>query len=84
MVCISCVVVPVVLYIWHRFLQPLLLKFWNPWGAVEAKNGAPASSAEPLKCPISGKVTSNDQPEPNGVCPATAAEPSESDHLKGD
>ena len=31
MVCISCIVIPVVLWLWHRFLQPIFLKFWNPW-----------------------------------------------------
>lgn len=84
MVCISCIVVPVVLYIWHRFLQPLLLKIWNPWGAVEGKGDAPPASSEPLKCPISGKAAPSDQPETNGVCPASAAEHPESNHLKGD
>ena len=35
MVCIPCIIIPVVLWIWHRYLQPIVLKFWNPWGKVE-------------------------------------------------
>ena len=34
MVCVPCIVIPVLLYIWHRFLQPIMLKFWNPWAKV--------------------------------------------------
>lgn len=33
MVCIPCIVIPIFLYIWHRFLQPIFIKFWNPWGS---------------------------------------------------
>ena len=71
MVCIPCIVVPVLLFIWHRFLQPLVLKFWNPWkkvtGTADAKaegkdaaNGCPASNGTAvanggLSCPFSGK-----------------------------
>ena len=35
MVCISCILIPLALYIWHRFLQPVFLKMWNPWAKVE-------------------------------------------------
>ena len=35
MVCISCILIPLALYIWHRFLQPVFLKVWNPFGKVE-------------------------------------------------
>ncbi|KAG7170585.1 UPF0729 protein [Homarus americanus] len=71
MVCIPCIVVPVLLFIWHRFLQPLILKFWNPWGKVtsgaekkegdkEADTGCPASNGAALtnggiSCPFSSK-----------------------------
>jgi len=33
-------VIPVLLYIWHRWLQPIALKIWNPWGKVETDNKA--------------------------------------------
>jgi len=70
MVCIPCIVVPLFLYIWHKFLQPFVLKFWNPWGpvkdaaAVDTKdgskepNGCPASNGSVttgMSCPFSGK-----------------------------
>ena len=35
MVCISCILIPLALYIWHRFLQPVFLKMWNPFAKVE-------------------------------------------------
>ena len=35
MVCISCILIPLALYIWHRFLQPVFLKMWNPFSKVE-------------------------------------------------
>ena len=34
MVCVPCIVIPVLLYIWHRFLQPIFLRFYNPWAKV--------------------------------------------------
>lgn len=37
MVCVPCVVIPFLLFIWHRYIQPIVLKFWNPWKAVETK-----------------------------------------------
>ena len=60
MVCISCIVIPVLLYIWHKFLQPIVLKFWNPWGTVEDKTGEKTADGDQkeanssLKCPFTG------------------------------
>lgn len=31
MVCIPCVIAPVLLFIWYKFIQPLVLLVWNPW-----------------------------------------------------
>lgn len=31
MVCVPCFIVPVLLYLWHKFVQPILLRYWNPW-----------------------------------------------------
>jgi glutaredoxin 3 len=42
MVCIPCIVIPVVLWIFHKYIQPLILKFWNPW----AKKSVTAASNE--------------------------------------
>ncbi|KAK8743284.1 hypothetical protein OTU49_001351, partial [Cherax quadricarinatus] len=77
MVCIPCIVVPVLLFIWHRFLQPVFLTFWNPWRKVtagtekkgeekEAPNGCTASNGAAvangdLMCPFSGKETGSSE-----------------------
>ena len=66
MVCISCIVIPVVLYLWHRFLQPLVLKIWNPWGKVEDKSNTNDSSvvtATLPKCPLSNGVSKSEESE---------------------
>ena len=60
MVCISCIVIPLVLYIWHKFLQPFVLKFWNPWGKVEDKSEETSAKELNLTCPMSKK--SNEAP----------------------
>ncbi|KAF2353471.1 hypothetical protein FHG87_015777, partial [Trinorchestia longiramus] len=41
MVCIPCFLIPAALFIWYRFLQPLLLKIWNPFGHVEDNAASP-------------------------------------------
>ncbi|XP_048734532.1 UPF0729 protein C18orf32 homolog [Ostrea edulis] len=30
MVCIPCIVIPVLLWVFHKFIQPLIATFW-PW-----------------------------------------------------
>lgn len=52
MVCISCIVIPVVLYLWHRFLQPLFLRFWNVQGAVKDSTGHVQDASKELSCPL--------------------------------
>lgn len=29
--CVSCFILPLLLFLFHRFIQPILLKYWNPW-----------------------------------------------------
>jgi len=57
MVCISCIVVPLVLWIWHRFLQPIFLRIYNPWAKVEDQTSTSVDlgdqPAAELKCPLS-------------------------------
>lgn len=38
MVCVPCFIIPVLLYVWHRFIQPYVLRYWNPW-AKKDKDG---------------------------------------------
>lgn len=75
MVCVPCLVVPALLFIWYRFLQPIFLKIWNPFGTVENKktdapkdeiaNGqTPTENSNAAACPGSGKT--------NGTCPISA------------
>lgn len=55
MVCISCIVIPLMLYIWHKFLQPIALKIWNPWAKVEDQSQTAAvddQTAPKSSCPI--------------------------------
>lgn len=40
MVCIPCIIAPVLLFIWYRFIQPIVLKFWNPWEKKEIRMDA--------------------------------------------
>lgn len=62
MVCIPCIVAPLLLWIWYKFIQPVVLKIWNPW---EPKLSVKDSSAntdgsqvdKAAKCPISRKQT---------------------------
>jgi hypothetical protein len=46
MVCVPCIVIPFFLFIWHRYIQPIMLKFWNPWKAVETKKEVQMASTK--------------------------------------
>jgi len=69
MVCVSCIVIPLFLYIWHRFLQPIFLKFWNPWGKVEDKTaeGAGGDNQSVLKCPLAAGGAGKTELTPSGA-----------------
>ena len=56
MVCISCIVIPLMLYIWHKFLQPIALKIWNPWAKVEQEKSESTDEAKP-RCPLSNEAS---------------------------
>ena len=51
MVCISCIVIPLLLYVWHRFLQPIALKIWNPWQTPVEDKTADTSKDDETKSP---------------------------------
>lgn len=64
--CVPCVILPVLLFLWHKFLQPIVLAFWNPWKPVEEKNKNTANQSmeneKNINNCLSGKneITSND------------------------
>lgn len=37
--CVPCFVIPLILFIFHRYIQPILLKFWNPWADKQVAGG---------------------------------------------
>ncbi|KAF4531827.1 hypothetical protein B566_EDAN000853 [Ephemera danica] len=65
MVCVPCFLIPIFLFIWHRFIQPIVLAFWNPW-KVEDKKDDPA--ADKLIHP----ATDNDTNSTASACPVSA------------
>lgn len=36
--CVSCFVLPLLLFLFHKFIQPIILKFWNPWAVKAEEN----------------------------------------------
>ena len=48
MVCVPCIVIPFVLWFFHKYLQPFILKFWNPWEKKSIATGdGPPKGVEP-------------------------------------
>lgn len=58
MVCVPCFIIPVLLYVWHRFIQPYILRYWNPWAKKDKEgNVIPSEKTEfPFDC-SGGKCT---------------------------
>lgn len=45
--CVPCFIIPLLLFIFHRYIQPILLKFWNPWEKkVEGVDGQVAEDTK--------------------------------------
>jgi len=62
MVCIPCIVIPFVLWFFHKYIQPYIVKIWNPWKKVEDSKGGGGDSSAGLKCPLNlGKESSGTQ-----------------------
>lgn len=73
MVCVPCIFIPVLLFIWHKFIQPYVLKFWNPW-AKEDEKGDVVQTEFPFTCnggacPFPAKNKSIDGSNPNKELP---------------
>lgn len=51
MVCVPCFIIPVLLFIWHRFIQPIVLRYWNPFQVKDAEGNVVKSGKEfPFQC----------------------------------
>uniref|UniRef100_A0A0C9RVN4 Putative secreted protein n=1 Tax=Amblyomma americanum TaxID=6943 RepID=A0A0C9RVN4_AMBAM len=58
MVCIPCIIAPVLLFIWHRFIQPIVLSVWNPWAKKEIRvDAAGDSSSKEKACDTADTAT---------------------------
>jgi len=94
MVCVPCIVIPFFLFIWHKFIQPIFLRFWNPWGqpveGAAADNAAADDAAatatagndtSPAKktCPVANLVGTN-----SAAAQATTTTDVPNDHPKVD
>ncbi|KAG8233880.1 hypothetical protein J437_LFUL013997 [Ladona fulva] len=66
MVCVPCIVIPVLLFIWHRFFQPIVLKFWNPWKPVESSNKSKGSTKPNEKSDNSDAASKTDSSSISG------------------
>ena len=52
MVCISCILIPIAIFVWHKFLAPLFTHFFPNWSkSVEQKleGGTPEGAKQ---CPF--------------------------------
>ncbi|XP_030381376.1 UPF0729 protein GD16342 [Scaptodrosophila lebanonensis] len=51
MVCVPCFIIPLLLYIWHKFVQPIILRYWNPWEKKDAQGNVVKAGPEfPFAC----------------------------------
>jgi len=50
MVCVPCIVIPVLLWLFHKYIQPFILKFWNPWEkkSLEGISSGDTSKLDPV------------------------------------
>lgn len=63
MVCVPCFIIPVLIYVWHKFIQPIVLRYWNPWAVKDADGNVIKEGPEfPFQCaggqcpfPVGGK-----------------------------
>lgn len=57
--CVPCFVLPLLLFIFHRYIQPILLKIWNPWEKLPKSEEKMPSFSE-CPCRKNGGDTSSD------------------------
>ena len=58
--CLPCFIIPLLLFIFHRYIQPIILKFWNPWGE---KVETPKGPFECYECKKGDKNCGKDEQE---------------------
>lgn len=66
MVCVPCFIIPVLLYLWHKFIQPYVLRFWNPWAVKDADGNVKTEfpfKCEGGVCAFSGKKIEKKEPD---------------------
>jgi len=82
MVCLPCFIIPAVLFIWYRFLQPIAARFFPFLKVEEAKPGAagacPGAATGAAKCPIAG-LGKKDETEAAGEQTAEAVKEGKQD-----
>lgn len=63
MVCIPCIIAPVLLFIWYRFIQPIMLSIWNPWAKKEIRmDGAGDASGKEKSNNTTNEVPTDGDP----------------------
>ncbi|XP_039758276.1 UPF0729 protein AAEL015238 [Pararge aegeria] len=62
MVCVPCFIIPLLLFLWHKFVQPYVLRFWNPWAVKDAEGNV--KTEFPFKCE-GGVCTFRNKPDEN-------------------
>ncbi|KXJ80953.1 UPF0729 protein AAEL015238 [Aedes albopictus] len=72
MVCVPCFIIPVLLFLWHRFVQPYVLRFWNPWAKKDKDGNVIKDSGTefPFQCK-------------GGVCPFPVKDKSKQQEVTG-
>ncbi|XP_058813513.1 UPF0729 protein AAEL015238 [Topomyia yanbarensis] len=71
MVCVPCFIIPVLLFLWHRFIQPIVLRYWNPWEKKDKDGNVIKAGPEfPFQCK-------------GGVCPFPVKDKSKQEVVNG-
>ncbi|XP_075537082.1 UPF0729 protein C18orf32 homolog [Dermacentor variabilis] len=82
MVCIPCIVAPVLLFIWYRFIQPIVLSIWNPWAKKEIRMDAAGDDSGKEKSNDTSKEVPTDGGEPANVASRPSEPPADTEVSK--
>ena len=69
-----------------QYLQPIILKIWNPWGKVEDKTVEknPPDNASTMKCPFTGGEKSSEAVKSSNDSDDKTIPLSKDEHVKSD